>query len=167
MICTFFPSHSIGCLFILFIGSFYALLLLLLLSRFSRVQLCATPWMAAHQAPSSLRFSRQEHWSGLPFPLPMHESEKWKWMWSRVWLLATPWTAAYEAPLSMGFSRQEYWSGVPLPSLPLMHRHQLFIYCFILLTVFPSCLPSGVWAPQGQSHVYSVCSHIPNAENSA
>ena len=51
------------------------LLLLLLLSHFSRVQLCATPKMAAHQAPLSLGFSRQEHWSGLPFPSPMHESE--------------------------------------------------------------------------------------------
>ena len=35
--------------------------------------------MAAHQAPPSLGFSRQEHWSRLPFPSPMHESEKWKW----------------------------------------------------------------------------------------
>ena len=34
--------------------------------------------MAAHQAPLSLGFSRQEHWSGLPFPSPMHETEKWK-----------------------------------------------------------------------------------------
>ena len=50
--------------------------LLLLLSHFSRVRLCATPEMAAHQAPPSLGFSRQEHWSGLPFPSPMHESEK-------------------------------------------------------------------------------------------
>ena len=40
--------------------------------------------MAAHQAPSSLGFSRQEHWSGLPFPSPMHESEKWKWRHSVV-----------------------------------------------------------------------------------
>ena len=31
---------------------------------------------AAHQAPQSLGFSRKEHWSGLPFPSPMHESEK-------------------------------------------------------------------------------------------
>ena len=54
------------------------LLLLLLLSHFSRVRLCATPQMAAHQAPPSLGFSRQEHWSGLPFPSPMHESEKRK-----------------------------------------------------------------------------------------
>ena len=35
--------------------------------------------MAAHQTSPSLGFSRQEHWSGLPFPSPMHESEKWKW----------------------------------------------------------------------------------------
>ena len=54
------------------------LLLLLLSSRlscFSRVRLCATPETAAHQAPLSLGFSRQEHWSGLPFPSPMRESE--------------------------------------------------------------------------------------------
>ena len=49
---------------------------LLLLSRFSCVRLCATPQTATHQAPSSLGFSRQEYWSGLPFPSPMHESEK-------------------------------------------------------------------------------------------
>ena len=52
--------------------------ILLLLSRFSRVRLSATPKTAAHQAPPSLGFSRQEHWSELPFPSPMHESEKWK-----------------------------------------------------------------------------------------
>ena len=57
----------------------YCLLLLLLLSRFSRVRLGATPETAARQAPSSLGFSRQERWSGLPFPSPMQESEKWKW----------------------------------------------------------------------------------------
>ena len=61
------------------VDSTKSLLLLLLLSCFSRVQLCVTPWMAAHQAPPSLGFSRQEHWSGLPFPSPMHGSEKWKW----------------------------------------------------------------------------------------
>ena len=51
-------------------------LLLLLLSRFSRVRLCATPWTTAHQALLPLGFSRQEHWSGLLFPSPMHDSEK-------------------------------------------------------------------------------------------
>ena len=45
-------------------------MLLLLLSHFSRVRLCATPETAAHQAPPSLGFSRQEYWSGLPCPPP-------------------------------------------------------------------------------------------------
>ena len=49
------------------------LLLLLLLSCFSRVRLCVTPQKATHQAPPSLGFSRQEHWSGLPFPSPVHK----------------------------------------------------------------------------------------------
>ena len=34
--------------------------------------LCATPWTAAYQASPSMGFSRQEHWSGLPFPSPAH-----------------------------------------------------------------------------------------------
>ena len=73
--------------------------------------------MAAHQALPSLGFSRQEHWSGLPFPSPMHESEKWKWSLSVVSDSSRPHQAAHQAPPSMGFSRQEYWSGVPLSIL--------------------------------------------------
>ena len=44
-----------------------SLLLLLLLSHFSRVRLCATPQTAAHQAPPSLGFPRHEYWSRWPF----------------------------------------------------------------------------------------------------
>ena len=36
----------------------------------SRVRLFATPWTAGYQAPPSMEFSRQEYWSGLPFPSP-------------------------------------------------------------------------------------------------
>ena len=36
----------------------------------NHVQLSATPWTVAHQAPPSMEFSRQEYWSGLPFPSP-------------------------------------------------------------------------------------------------
>ena len=36
----------------------------------SRVRLFATPWTVAYQAPQSMEFSRQEYWSGLPFPTP-------------------------------------------------------------------------------------------------
>ena len=87
-------------------------LLLLLLSRFSRVRLFATPWTAAYQAPPSMGFSRQEYWSGLPLPSPeptvqmgtngtikktkranlqTRESQaKWTWecvTWGRTWAL--------------------------------------------------------------------------------
>ena len=62
----------------------YWLLLLLLLSRFSGVWLCATPKTAAHQDPWSPGFSRQEYWSGLPFSSPVYESEKSKWSHSVV-----------------------------------------------------------------------------------
>ena len=47
-------------------------LLLLLLSRFSRVQLCATSETTAHQAPPCMGFFKQERWSGLPFPSQSH-----------------------------------------------------------------------------------------------
>ena len=87
---------------------------LLLLSRFSRVRLCVTPWTAAHQAPLSLGLSRQEHWSGLPFPSPMQACMLSRF--SRVQLCVTLWTAALQAPLSRGFSRQENWSGLVFPS---------------------------------------------------
>ena len=38
----------------------------------SRVRLFATPWTVAYQAPPSMGFSKQEYWSGLPFPPPGH-----------------------------------------------------------------------------------------------
>jgi len=90
---------------------------MLLLSRFSRVRLCATPQTAAHQdsAVPGILQARTLEWVAISF------SNAWNWKvkvksLSRVWLFETPWTAVYQAPLSMGFSRQEYWSGVPLPS---------------------------------------------------
>ena len=46
-------------------------LLLLLLSHFSHVRLCATPETAAYEAPLSMGFARQEYWSGLPLPSPV------------------------------------------------------------------------------------------------
>ena len=55
-------------------------LIMLLLSRFSRVRLCATPWTAAYQASPSMGFSRQEHWSGLPFPSPVSCSRNLKYL---------------------------------------------------------------------------------------
>ena len=73
--------------------------------RFSRVRLCATPWTAAYQASLSMGFSRQEHWSGLPFPSPpLSHSElqtwkssldnyslTWPWLWNQTVLSKTLW----------------------------------------------------------------------------
>ena len=44
----------------------------------SRVWLLATPWTAAHQAPPSIGFSRQEYWNGLPLPSPVIEDREAK-----------------------------------------------------------------------------------------
>ena len=90
------------------------LLLLLLLSRFSRVRLCATPETAAHQAAPSLGFSRQEHWSGLPFPSPMRESEKWKWSRSVVSDSCDPMDSSLPGSSAQGIfqARGLEWSAI-------------------------------------------------------
>ena len=121
--------------------------------------------MAAHQAPPSLGFSRQEHWSGLPFPSPMHENGKWKWkvkvkLLSHVQLLVTPWTTAYQAPPSMGFSRQEYWSGVPLPSPPIYATfwiYDFFVQCTSLNFYLLIWKLGKSWQP------VNICMHVLNS----
>ena len=61
----------------------------------SRPTLC-DPTDGSPQALPSLGFSRQEHWSGLPFPSPRRESEKWKWSRSlSVWLLYVRWEGSH------------------------------------------------------------------------
>ena len=51
----------------------------LILNTFCFCSYFVTPWTVAYQVPLSMGFSRQEDWSGLPFPSSMHKSEKWKW----------------------------------------------------------------------------------------
>ena len=113
----------------LLIGLFVLILLkiklLLLLSYFGCVRLCVTPQRAAHQAPPSLGFSRQEHWSGLPFPSPMHACMLSRF--SCVQLCVTLWTAAHQPPLSMGFSRQEYWRQIQKRLLQFMSKSLCFL----------------------------------------
>ena len=115
---------------------FILLLLLLLLSRFSCVQL----WDPIDGSPPGsavpgILQARTLEWVAISF------SNAWKWkvkvkLLSRVWLFATLWTAAHQAPPPMGFSRQEYWSGVISPSPNVypslyyfhlaLHRYQNF-----------------------------------------
>ena len=78
----------------------------------------ATPWTVACQAPLSMGFSRQEYWSGLPFPSPCLLLLLLLLLsrFSRDRLCATSEMAAHQAPPSLGFSRQDHWSGLPFPS---------------------------------------------------
>ena len=103
---------------------------ILLLSRFSRVRLCVTPQMAAHHAPPSLGFSRQEYWSGLPSPSPMHESE------SEVAqpcpILVTPWTAAHQTPPSAFLFLPCKW--VHLHHFSRFHIHALIYNIYFSLS---------------------------------
>ena len=91
-------------------------MLLLLLSRFSGVRLCVTPQTAAHQAPPSLGFSRQEQWSG--FMKVKSESE----VSQSCPTLCNPMDCSPPGSSAMGFSRQEYWSGEPSPSPPVINK---------------------------------------------
>ena len=101
-------------------------LLLLLLSHFSRVQLCDPIDGSPPGSPiPGILQARTLEWVAISL------SNAWKWKvkgksLSHVWLLVTPWTAAHQALPSMGFSRQEYWSGVPLPSLAAVVKYFLF-----------------------------------------
>ena len=67
--------------------------------------------------PGSLGFSRQEHWSGVPFPSPMHESEKWKW--SRSVVSNPQWPHGLQPSRLLhpwDFPGKSTGVGVPLPS---------------------------------------------------
>ena len=108
-------------------------------SHFSRVRPCATPQTAANQAPPSPGFSRQERWSGLPFPSPMHETEKWKSSGSVVsdssrhhglqpTRLLHPWDFPGKS------------TGVGCHCL-LQHKERSFIYIsYVAISVYPSFL---------------------------
>ena len=110
------------------------LLLLLLLSHFSHVRLCVTPETASHQALPSLGFSSQEHWSGLPFPSPMHEGEKWTWSRSESDRTERPHELQPTGLLRpWDFPGQEYWNGVPsvnntITSLTLIDLFPFFFF---------------------------------------
>ena len=115
--------------------------------------------MTAHQTLLSLGFSRQAHWSGLPFPSPLHESEKWKWSRSVVsdssWphglkptRLLLPWDfpgkSARVAMLIKWWSSVDvlffslYWKTIRIVSFLKISLAQSFIVLEILpLTIFP------------------------------
>ena len=101
---------------------------------------------ATQQAPPSLWFFRQEHRSGLLFPSPVHETEKWKWSRSVAshsqWLHGLQPTRLFHP---WDFSRQEYWSGVPLLGSPSAY---LFYN----------------WKFVSFDHLHPICLHSPTSD---
>ena len=109
-----------------------------MLSQFNHVQFCATQWTVTLQAPLNMEFSRQEYWSGLPFPSPGDlpdpgaepASLKSHALAGELFIAAAAAaTSLQSCPIlcdpidgsppgfpSLGFSRQEHWSGLPCPS---------------------------------------------------
>ena len=75
----------------------------------SRIRLPATPWIAAHQAPPPMGFSRQEYWSGLPLPFPRERQgvkvKKEMWWQKRSWSYVEPRAKACRQPLEAGKTR--------------------------------------------------------------
>ena len=105
----------------------------------SHVQLSATPWTTAHQAPPSMGFSRQEYWSGVPLPSPtMEYSVQFSSFQSLscVRLFATPWTAACQELSSINFR-----SLLRLMSIESVMPSNHLILCHPLL-LLPSIVPN-------------------------
>ena len=121
-----------------------------------------TPWTIAHQSLISMEFSRQEYWSGLPFPSPRDQPRDQTWVsyiasrfftilvWalnlmivvvvqspSFVQLFVSPWTAAHQTSLSITIS----WSLPKFMSIESVMPANHFILCGPLLflsSIFPS-----------------------------
>ena len=112
------------------------------------LQSCPTLCDPRDKAPPSLGFSRQEHWSGLPFPSSMHESEKWKWSRSVV-----------SDCFPKGLERKSFTVLLVLPSLLISS-----VICWLFRSMFwrREWQPTAVLLP-GKSHVrrslvgYSPC----------
>ena len=91
--------------------SFLSVMLLLLLSHFSPVRLCATPYTAAHHAPPSLGFSSKNTGVGCHFLLQCMKVKSESEVPQSCLTLRDPMDcSSIQAPPSIGFSRQEYWS---------------------------------------------------------
>ena len=128
-------------------------LLLLLLSRFSRVRLCATPWTAAHQAsPSMILQARTLERVAISFSKAWKGKVKVKSL-SRVRLLATPWTAAYLPGSSIHVifqARILEWGAIAFSgslskttNFPNNQSNLLFLYIFNNMT--PNILQKKIW----------------------
>ena len=112
----------------------------------------------------SLGFSRQEHWSGLPFPSPVHESEKWKWSLSvmseslrphglQPTRLLHPWDFPGESTgvATTAYEKETYWLCTTNPACISWHPFLCFLLCeTISLDCFSSSSNNLSYSPHRQ-----------------
>ena len=122
------------------------LLLLLLLSHFSRVRLCATPQTAAHQASLSLGFSRQEHWSGLPFLSPMNKRKRKSEVAQSCTTLSDPMDCSLPGSSVHGIfqARVLEWDAIAFSELNLASAIRGSVVCQLLSLIRPFATPRTV-----------------------
>ena len=110
----------------------------------SRVRLFVTPWTVAYQAPPSMGFSRQEYWSGLPFPSPGNLPD----------LGIEPGSPALQADALTSAP-----PGIGIPHFPVLHFAALCRYCFFFykLKVDGSPVWTSLLVPFLQQHLLISC----------
>ena len=125
-------------------------LLLLLLSHVSHVQFCATPKTAAHQAPPSLGFSRQEHCTGLPLPSPqthcwLISKQEQGFLGALIWDL---WITVHG----------HFWETFICMWVAQLHAHMWFHLVYFVLTALSlhCCVPA--FSSQDEQRLLSNCS---------
>ena len=122
--------------------------------------------MAAHQAPASLGFSRQEHWGGSPFPSPMHESEKSKWSRSVVSDSSGP-HGLQPTRLLCPWDFPGKSTGVGCDHLLQKWAKYLFIYIYVcveyrfILLLLGRPVVSDPLQPHGLQRARPLCAHLP------
>ena len=140
---------------------------LLLLSHFSCVGLCATPYMAAHQASPSLGFSRQEHWNGLPSPSPMHKTENESEVAQLFPTLSDPMDCSLPGSSIHGIfqARELEWGAIAFST---MEYYSMEYYSIIKKNTFESALMRWMKlepileseVSQKEKYQYSIIMHI-------
>ena len=123
----------------------WSMLLLLLLSRFSRVRLFMTPWTAAYQAPPSLGFCRQEYWSGCHCLLHLYS-----WLYTKM--------------LALNYHGQEKKENV---SILIQKYDSFWLWPWLLLSIWPqnvltfnyyACFNTGPWfMNNSDSFIQEIC----------
>ena len=145
-------------------------LLLLLLSCFSHVRLCATPQTAAHQAPLSLGFSRQEHWSGLPFYFFIFFGHCVLFCFL-LFCLKLPWWHWYAGRVENHWWRRTVFLNLisrPLPSPVKLKKSRFLstrIFAICILTNTPSNACAQLHSRTRRSLIKTYASSVPFSTN--